>query len=91
MSASWGRLLIAVLLLAVLGSALSVVNARHNSRKFFVALQASKAERDDLNIEFGQLQLEQSAWATHGRIERIARDKLKMRIPDQQSVVLIKQ
>ena len=37
--------------------------------------------RDDLDIEWGQLQLEQSTWATHGRVERVARDELRMIIP----------
>ena len=57
----------------------------------FVELGEQKQARDALNVQFGQLQLERSAWATHGRIERVAREKLKMSIPSQQSVVLIRQ
>ncbi|MCW8982767.1 MAG: cell division protein FtsL [Gammaproteobacteria bacterium] len=43
--------------------------------------------RDQLNTYWGRLQLEQSTWATHGRIEKIARTKLQMVIPDNSEVV----
>lgn len=85
------NILFAALLLLVLLSSLAVVQARHNSRTVFSILQAEKAERDNWEVQYGQLQLEKGAWATHGRIERLARAKLKMKIPSQQSVVLIQQ
>ncbi len=81
-----------VLLLALaMVSALAVVHARHNSRVVFSELQAEKSARDNWEVQYGQLQLEKGAWATHGRIERMARSELKMTIPSQQSVVLIRQ
>lgn len=85
------NMLFAVLLLLVVVSSLAVVQARHNSRSVFSDLQAEKAVRDNWEVQYGQLQLEKGAWATHGRIERLARDNLKMKIPNQQSVVLIRQ
>lgn len=85
------KLIFAVLLALVLSSSLAVVHARHQSRLLFVELGEQKQARDGLNVQFGQLQLERSAWATHGRIERVAREQLKMSIPSQQSVVLIRQ
>jgi len=81
----------AVLLLLVVASSLAVVQARHNSRSVFSELQTEKSRRDNWEVQYGQLQLEKGAWATHGRIERLARANLKMNIPSQQSVVLIRQ
>lgn len=82
-------LLLPVLVLAVIMSALGVVYAKHQSRKLFVTLQGLEAERDEMNIEWGQLQLEQSTWATHGRVEELAREQLKMTTPAQDAVVIV--
>ncbi|WP_127478905.1 cell division protein FtsL [Sulfurivermis fontis] len=81
---------LALLAGAVFATALGVVYTQHQARKSFVELQALQAIRDELNIEWGRLQLEQSTWATHGRIEMIARDKLEMMIPPPDAVVLVK-
>ena len=51
--------------------------AKHEARNRFNELQQLTRERDELDIEWGQLQLEQSTWATHGRVESVARDDLK--------------
>lgn len=82
---------LSVLGLAVIGSALGVVYAKYESRKLFVELQKLQDKRDAMNVEWGQLQLEQSTWATHGRIEQVARNKLGMVNPSQETVVIIKQ
>lgn len=84
------RALLAVLWLAVLASALGVVYAVHRNRALFVELQQDQRERDQLNVEWGQLQLEQSAWATHGRIEQVARGKLDMVTPESKDIVVIR-
>ncbi|HEC17701.1 MAG TPA: cell division protein FtsL [Sedimenticola sp.] len=76
-------------LLAVLASGIGVVYAKYASRKYFVELQALRAERDAIDVEWGRLQLEQSTWATHGRVERMARKKLGMHIPAADEVVVI--
>ena len=52
-------------------------------------VQKLETTRDDLNEEWGRLQLEQSTWATDDRIERIARDDLNMKIPDIDSIMLL--
>ena len=75
------RLLVAVLWVAELGSSLAVVYGKHQARTRFIELQRLTAERDELDIMWGQLQLEQSTWGTHGRVERVARDDLRMLIP----------
>ena len=61
------RLLLPVLLLAVIATAVSAAYAKHQSRKLFIELQALEQQRDAMNIEWGQLQLEQSTYATHGK------------------------
>jgi len=73
----------------VLLSALAVVDAQHRSRALFVELQALEAEAAELETEWGRLQLEQSTWATHGRIERIAREELDMRLPEFDSAEIV--
>ena len=78
-----------VLLIAAVGtSAIGVVWAKHESRKRFVQLQNLQEQQAHMDVEFGQLQLEQSTWATHGRIERLARRKLGMHIPTPDEVVI---
>ena len=89
MNRQW--LIVTVLALAVLVSAVAVIKAKHESRKRFVALQTLEQERDRMNVEWGQLQLEQGTWATHSRIERIANKKLYMVIPEMESIVIVKQ
>jgi len=80
----------ALLIVAVLMSAIALVYNKHQSRKLFVELQHLKQQVTELNIEWGQLQLEQSAWTDHGRIERIARERLLMKQPVAEEVIFIK-
>lgn len=77
------------LVTAVTLTALSVVYSKHASRDLFSAVEEQNRLRDDLNAEWGQLQLEQGAWATHGRIERLARERLDMRLPASGDVVIL--
>jgi cell division protein FtsL len=84
------RLAFVVLTLLVFGSAVGVVWARHQARSQFVQLQQLNSERDALDVEWGQLKLEQSAFATHGRVEQEARDDLKMVIPRPEEVRIVK-
>ena len=67
------RMAIAALWVLVLGSSLGVVYAKQESRNRFNELQKLTKARDDLDIEWGQLQLEQATWATHSRVEQVAR------------------
>ena len=75
------RIAVAVLWIGVLVSSLAVVYGKHQARTRFIELQHLTGERDELDIEWGQLQLEQSTWGTHGRVERVAREDLRMLIP----------
>ena len=85
----WTLLLLPVLWLAVLASAVGVVHVRNEARSLFTELERLSAERDELNIEWGQLQLEQSAWSNHGFVERVANDKLRMTLPQPAEVRIV--
>ena len=74
---------------AVVASAVWVAATRHQARQLFIELEALNRERDRLQIDWGRLQLEQSAWAAHPRIESLARDRLALAAPDQSHIVLI--
>jgi cell division protein FtsL len=78
------------LILLVMITALSVVYVKHENRKYFVELQDLQKKRDEMNIEWGQLQLEQSTWATQSRIERLARKRLGMVNVPQDKVMIVK-
>lgn len=79
-----------LLIATVLVSAIAVIYAQHENRRSFVELQILQKHRDEMVVYWGQLQLEQGAWATHGRVEQLARTKLGMVTPDSKSLVLIK-
>lgn len=78
-----------VLFAVLVGCALALVTSQHHARKQFVELQAQQEVAAQLATEFGRLQLEQSTWATHSRIERIATSQLQMRVPSQARVRVV--
>ena len=84
------RLLVAVLIAACVASAIGVVYARHQHRLLFVELARLEKSRDELNIEFGRLQLEQATVAESNRIDQIARLRLGMQFPEAADVVVIR-
>lgn len=86
----WSLSLAAILLALVMLSAFAVIYSRHESRKLFVEIQQLHKQIDELNIEWGRMQLEQATWSAHGRVEELARRQLKMRLPDANEVVYIK-
>ena len=81
---------VAVIALAVCVTAIGVVVTKHEARSLFIQLQGLNSDRDALEIEWGQLKLEQSAWATHGRVEQTARVDLRMVIPRPDEVRIVK-
>ncbi len=81
--------LAAVLWLSVLGSAAGAVYLKHRSRELFVELERLHQRRDNLEIEWGQLQLEQSAWSTHAFVERVASQRLKMATPPATEIQVV--
>ena len=78
-----------LLWLAVLASAAGAVYCEHRARELFIQLEALNARRDNLQIEWGQLQLEQSAWSSHAFVERVASTRLHMAMPAPQSIEVV--
>ncbi len=83
------RTVVALLIAAVFLSALAVIDARHENRLLFAQLQQLRQQRDQINIEWGQLLLEQSTWSTHARIEQMATQKLDMEMPMHPEIVVV--
>ena len=82
------RLNLILLMIAVI-CALGTVSANHSARQLTTEYEREQNRMRELDVEWGQLQLEQSTWANHARIEQIARDKLGMRLPPANHVVAL--
>jgi cell division protein FtsL len=82
------RLNLALLALLV-ACALSLVTSRYQARKLFVDLEREQAQGRAYDVEYGQLQIEQSTWATPARIEKIAREQLHMQLPASSQVRIV--
>ena len=79
-----------LLLLALLiACALGVITSQHHARKLFIELETGQAVAQKLGEEWSQLQLEQSTWATHKRVESVAARSLGMKLPDPASTVVL--
>jgi len=81
--------LICSLAAAVVVSSVWVIKAKHQSRQLFVELEALNRERDRLQIDWGRLQLEQSTWGTHPRIESLALERLNLGTPVAEEVIVV--
>jgi cell division protein FtsL len=80
---------IAALWVVALASAAGAIYSKHRARELFVTLERLNNQRDNLEVEWGQLQLEQSAWSTHAFVERVASTKLKMATPPPKDIELV--
>lgn len=78
-----------ILMILVLASAIGTVASNHRARKTYTEIEREQARMRDLEVEWGQLQLEQSTWAGHARVEQIARNKLHMKSPGPGQVLSI--
>lgn len=78
-----------LLVLILIACALSVVTSQHKARKLFVELEKEQEVARQLAVEWGQLQLEQSTWAMHTRIEKIATGQLHMQVPNASRVRVV--
>lgn len=84
----YGR--VALMALMVMISALAVVYTKHETRKLFVEMEALEQTRDELAVEWSQLQLEQATLATQGRVERTASTQLGMVLPGPEAMVIVR-
>ncbi len=78
-----------VLLGILVVCALLVVTSQHKARKLYVELQKEQEFSRRIDVEWGQLQLEQSTWAMHARIEKIASGQLMMHVPPPSRVQVV--
>jgi cell division protein FtsL len=78
-----------ILFFTLIAIALGVVASQHKSRKLYFELEQQQELTKRYETEFGQLQLEQSTWAMHSRIEDLAAKKLKMQVPDAKRIQVI--
>ncbi len=78
-----------VLLLLLVACALSLVTSRHQARKVFAEVEREQARARAYETEYGQLQLEQSTWGMPARIEKIARENLRMQLPPASRVEVV--
>lgn len=79
-----------LLLLVLVVCALGVVASQHKARKLFVELQREKDRMQQMEVEWGQLQLEQSTWSMPVRVEKIAVAKLHMQLPQSGQIQYIR-
>jgi len=91
MSTSRRLLLLALPLLwcAVLISSAGAIYSKYRARELFVELERLNTRRDELDAEWGRLQLEQSAWSAYAFVERVATERLHMSIPDSRDIEII--
>ena len=82
-------MVVTVLWVVALGSAAGAIYSKHRARELFVTLERLNNQRDNLEVEWGQLQLEQSAWSTHAFVERVASTKLHMAMPPPKDIELV--
>lgn len=77
------------LLVVAVACALSTVASNHQARKLFTELEREQNRMRQLEVEWGQLQLEQSTWAMHSRIEQVASSHLHMQVPDPAKIQIV--
>ncbi|WP_022956622.1 cell division protein FtsL [Perlucidibaca piscinae] len=85
-----GLLQTAAVILALVAASVAVAFSVHKSRLNLAQLQALQAERDQLEVEWGQLLLEQQAWGAYGRIGKVAVDEMGMRPPAPQEIMMVR-
>ncbi len=79
-----------LLLCLTIAFALGVVTSQHKARKLFVELQKEQEVARKMVVEWGQLQLEQSTWATPSRVEKIASGQLQMQLPRGEKIQFVR-
>jgi len=89
LSGKWLVLTVTILWVGALGSAAAAIYCKHRARELFVELERLDGTRDNLEIQWGQLQLEQSAWSTHAFVEQVASTKLHMAMPPPKDIEIV--
>jgi cell division protein FtsL len=82
-------LVLPLLWCAVLVSSAGAIYSKYRARELFVELERLNSGRDELDAEWGRLQLEQSAWSAYAFVERVASERLHMSIPDSRDIEIL--
>ena len=78
-----------ILFFVLIAVSLGVITSQHKARKLYFELEQQQDLTRKFDTEYGQLQLEQSTWAMHSRVEELAAKKLKMQVPDATRIQVI--
>ena len=78
-----------ILFFALIATSLGVVTSQHKARKLYFDLEQQQDLTKKYETVFGQLQLEQSTWAMHSRVEEFSTKKLQMQVPDSTRIQVI--
>ncbi len=78
-----------ILLMVLMACALAVVTSQHKARKLYQDLQKEQVVAKQIDVEWGQLQLEQGTWSTHARIEKMAVRQLNMQVPAPERIEVV--
>lgn len=73
----------------VLGASAGAIYTKYRARELFVRLEQLNSARDELDADWGRLQLEQSAWSNYGYVERVASERLHMSVPDSRDIAIV--
>ena len=82
-------LLVGVIVLLLI-SALAVIISKYHSRLVFIEIQKQEEMLDNYEVEWGQLQLELTMLTEENRVERVAKERLKLRMPQREKIIYIK-
>lgn len=78
-----------ILFFTLIAVCLGVVTSQHKARKLYFELEQQEEMAKKFETEYGQLQLEQSTWAMHSRVEELANKNLHMQVPDAKRIQVI--
>lgn len=78
-----------ILFFVLIAVSIGVITSQHKARKLYFELEQQQDLTRKFDTEYGQLQLEQSTWAMHSRVEELAAIKLKMQVPDATRIQVI--
>ncbi|MES2546091.1 MAG: cell division protein FtsL [Pseudomonadota bacterium] len=78
-----------ILFFVLIAVSLGVITSQHKARKLYFELEQQQDLTRKYDTEYGQLQLEQSTWAMHSRVEELAAKKLQMQVPDAKRIQVI--
>ena len=77
------------LAVSVVASGIWIVNVEHRSRQLFIEAERLNRELDQLQVDWGRLQIEQGMYATHSRIEALVRQRLQLTVPSDDQLVVV--